>query len=89
MAKTKATVNADSQQDTVVYVGPNHLKQGLKTYTIYKEKPQVLIDSLTEKYPNVSRLFVSVDDLGKAMGDVKTKGHPIYLAYKEVAGGEE
>ena len=89
MAKAKSGTDNATKGDTVVYVGPNHLKQGLKTYTIYKEKPQVLIDSLTEKYPNIPRLFVSVDDLGKAMGDVKTKGHPIYLAYKEVVGGEE
>ncbi len=89
MAEAKGSAASTAKSDIVVYVGPNNLKRALKTYTIYKEKPQALIDSLAGEYPNIARLFVSVDDLGHAMGDVKTKGNPLYLAYKEVAGGEE
>ena len=88
MAKTKAAANADSQQETVVYVGPNRLNKALKTYTVYQGVPQALIDSLAGEYPNIARLFVSVDDLGQAMADVKKKGHPLYLSACEVKGGE-
>ncbi len=90
MAKTKAAANAASQQGTtVVYVGPNRLNKALKTYTVYKEMPQALIDGLVEDYPTIARLFVNVDDLGQAMADVKKKGHPLYLSACEVMGGEE
>lgn len=87
MAKTKAT--AETVSNTVVYVGPNRLGKALKTYTVYKDMPQELIDGLTGDYPNIARLFVGVDDLGQAMADVKKKGHPLYLSAREVMGGEE
>lgn len=89
MAKAKSSTNDAAKSDTVVYVGPNRLNKALKTYTIYKEMPQALIEGLVGEYPNIARLFVSVDDLGQAMADVKTKGHPLYLSAKEVMGGEE
>ncbi len=89
MAKAKNSAENTVTSNAVVYVGPNNLKRTLKTYTIYKEKPQELIDSLKGDYPSISRLFVNVNDLGQAVADANTKGHPIYLAYKEVIGGEE
>lgn len=89
MAKAKSSTNDAAKSDTVVYVGPNRLSKALKTYTIYKEMPQALIESLVGEYPNIARLFVSVDDLGQAMADVRAKGHPLYLSAKEVMGGEE
>ncbi len=90
MAKTKTTTDAENQQaSTVVYVGPNRLNRALKTYTVYKDMPQALIDGLVADYPNIARLFVSVDDLGQAMADVKKKGHPLYLSAREVMGGGE
>lgn len=89
MAKTKAATNAESRQDTVVYVGPNRLTEGLKTYTVYRGAPQALIDTLAVKYPTIARLFVGVDDLGQAMADVKKKGNPLYLSACEVKGGDE
>lgn len=89
MAKTKTATNAESQQDTVVYVGPNRLTEGLKTYTVYCGVPQGLIDVLAVKYPTIARLFVGVDDLGQAMADVKKKGNPLYLSACEVKGGDE
>lgn len=88
MAKAKSSGENTVTSNAVVYVGPNNLKRTLKTYTIYKEKPQELIDSLKGDYPSISRLFVNVDNLGQAMADVDTKGHPLYLAYREVVGGE-
>ncbi len=84
MAKAKST----AKSATVVYVGPNRLNKALKTYTVYKAMPQELIDSLTGEFPTIARLFVSVDDLSKAMISVGRKGDPIYLAYREVMGGE-
>lgn len=89
MAKTKAATNAESQQGTVVYVGPNRLAVGLKTYTVYCKVPQGLIDVLAVKYPTIARLFVSVDDLGQAMADIRKKGNPLYLSACEVKGGDE
>lgn len=89
MANAKSSAESTAKRPNVVYVGPNRLDKALKTYTIYKAMPQELIDSLKGEYPSISRLFVSVDDLSKAMIRVGKKGDPIYLAYREVMGGAE
>lgn len=69
----------------VMYIGPNLLTKGLKTYTVYKEEPVELINSFKEEYKNINRLFVPVSGLTKAREDVGKKGTPINLAYQEMA----
>lgn len=73
----------------VAYVGPNKLSSNLKTYTVYKTKPEAFIQSLEAEYPSVSRLFVAVEELSQAMEDVQKKGTPLYIAYHEITGGAE
>ena len=92
MARAKAA-SAESKQSkaengAVVYIGVNNLKRGLKTYTVYKSKPEDLIEGLKAEMPFVGRLFVPVEQLNKAMEEVKKKGTPLNLAYTEMGGAE-
>lgn len=76
-----------SEPETVVYIGPNKLADGLKKFTVYRGQPVELITQITAKYQNAGRLFVPVDTLGQAMADAQKKGTPVYLAYMEVQEG--
>lgn len=76
-----------SEPETVVYVGPNKLADGLKKFIVYRGRPVELIAQITAKYQNAGRLFVPVDNLGQAMADAQKKGTPVYLAYMEVQEG--
>lgn len=67
-----------------VYVGPNRLTEGLKQYTVYRGDVSELVKGYTEKYKNISRLFVPVTELDAAMVAIKKQGTPLYLAFNEV-----
>lgn len=69
--------------ENVVYIGPNRLADGLKKFTVYRRRPNGIIEQASQKYEHISRLFVSVDDLNQAMADVAKKGTPRNLAYAE------
>ena len=84
-AKTTATTTA---KKATVYVGPNRLTEGLKQYTVYRGDVTDLVNSYTEKYKNISRLFVPVTELDAAMVAIKKQGTPLYLAFNEVKRGE-
>jgi hypothetical protein len=68
----------------VMYLGPNVLSKGLKTYTVYKQEPAELILSLQAEFKTINRLFVPVAAATQAMADIQKKGTPINLAYKEM-----
>lgn len=70
----------------VMYIGPNVLADGLKRNTVYRDRPIALIEQLSGKYKNISRLFVGINDLSKSVDDVGKAGTPLYLAYKEMEG---
>lgn len=93
-AATKTATRAKAQPkkatpelETVVYIGPNKLADGLKKFTVYRGQPADLIAQVTDKYKNARRLFVAVDTLGQAMADAEKKGTPVNLAYEEVQKG--
>lgn len=75
--------------ETVIYIGPNKLADGLKQYTVYRGRPDELIEAAAKKYTNISRLFVAVDGLNDAMAAAGQKGTPVNLAYDEMMGGNE
>lgn len=75
---------AVSEARSYIYIGPNIMADGLKQNTIYQSRPAELIEALTAKYKNISRLFVSVSKLSKAMIDMGRAGTPLYLAYNEM-----
>jgi len=68
----------------VMYLGPNVLSKGLKTYTVYKQEPSKLILALQKEFKTINRLFVPVLAVSQAMADIQKKGTPINLAYKEM-----
>ena len=92
MAEKKTAAATKSATTTTkkatVYIGPNKLGEGLKKFTVYRGDVTEMVKGYTEKYANISRLFVSVEDLNTAMDDVKKQGTPLYLAYKEMERGE-
>lgn len=86
--RAKAKAEKKAAEETVVYIGPNRLLEGLKKFTVYRGMPTALIAQASEKHKNIARLFVGVDDLGVALGQVQKMGTPIYLAYHELEKGE-
>lgn len=85
----KAKKQAVEKLETVVYIGPNKLMDGLKQYAVYRGRPDELIKALVTKYKNITRLFVPVDGLNDAMAAVEKKGTPVNLAYNEMMGANE
>ena len=67
-----------------MYIGPNRLKNGLRTNQVFKGLPKVLIEGTKEKYPHIERLFVKVEALSASLDDLKKKGTPINLAFLEM-----
>lgn len=86
--KPKAKKQAARAAENVVYIGPNKLPDGLKKFTVYRDAPAEIIETARAKYKNIARLFVPVGELNEAMKQVQQKGTPVYLAYREVEGGE-
>lgn len=86
MSEEKKPVKGQDKRGTspIMYIGPNLLTKGLKSYTVYKQEPTELIDSFKAEYANIGRLFVPVAGLDKAREDVEKKGTPINLAYQEM-----
>ena len=85
----KAKKQAVEKLETVVYIGPNKLTDGLKQYAVYRGRPDELIKTAAMKYKNITRLFVPVDGLNDAMAAVEKKGTPVNLAYNEMMGANE
>lgn len=83
-AVTKKQPIKASDAETVIYIGPNSLSDGLKKYTVFRGRPTELIEAMAQKHKNISRLFVPVGKLNHAMAEAGKKGTPIYLAYSEV-----
>ena len=66
-----------------IYIGSSNKKYGLTQYTIYKEKPTKLIETLKEKFPLIERLFVSVIDFPELEKDLQKPETIIYKAWKQ------
>ncbi len=83
------TATAAKAEGRYMYIGPNRLKDGLRSKQVFKGMPEALIAPLAEKYPSVKRLFVDVEKLAPAMEQAKRKGTPLFLAYQEIMGVHE
>lgn len=84
----KATTTA-TKPETLVYIGPNLLSDGLKKNTVFRGRPTDIIELMSDKYANISRLFVRVENLSRAMIDVEKAGTPLNLAYTEIIKSTE
>lgn len=88
-AKEKKTAPVrERAAENYVYIGPNRLADGLKCYTVYRGYPHEVVEMAKEKYEDIARLFVPVEELGAAMAEVAQMGTPLYLAALEVGRGE-
>lgn len=88
VTKKNAASEATGADNSVMYIGPNRLTDGLKRFTVYRGTPTAFIAQVSGKYKNISRLFVPVEKLNEAMKNVETKGTPVFLAFHEVERGE-
>ena len=88
-AKEKKTTPVQERAaENYVYIGPNRLADGLKCYTVYRGYPHEVVEMAKERYEDIARLFVPVEELGAAMAEVAQMGTPLYLAALEVGRGE-
>ena len=83
-AGAEKPATATTKPETVVYIGPNLLRYGLKKNTVFRGKPTDLIEAIVEKHPGIIHLFVRVDKLSKAMAEVNKTGTPLNLAYTNI-----
>ena len=83
-AGAEKPATATTKPETVVYIGPNLLGDGLKKNTVFRGRPTELIEAIAEKHPGIIRLFVKVDNLSKAMAEVNKTGTPLNLAYTNI-----
>lgn len=74
----------EDKAECYVYIGANRLTDGLKCNTVYRGYPKELVEQAGAKYANIARLFVPIEQLEKARGEVRRKGTPLYLAWAEM-----
>ncbi len=83
-AVPKVSAPAPKAPGRFMYVGPNRLKDGLRTNQVFIGMPDALIRPLKEKYPSVGRLFIRIEDLGREMAELNKVGSPLYLAFNDL-----
>ena len=88
-AGAEKPATATTKPETVVYIGPNLLGDGLKKNTVFRGKPTDLIEAIAKKHPSIIHLFVRVDKLSKAMAEVNKTGTPLNLAYTRIINSME
>lgn len=71
---------------TTIYLGASNRWLGLSQYTIYKDKPEKLIETLKPKIPSAERLFVSIDEFVEAEKELEKPESLIYAAWKQSKG---
>ena len=67
----------------VLYIGASNRNLGLTQYTIYREKPVKLIETLKAKIPLIERLFVTAKELVQAENDLNKTETIIYKAWQQ------
>ena len=76
-----------------VYLGPARpFNLPIMPNAILADYPEKVFPDLTrhfEKYPNFSKLFVSVNDLPEARVAIKTPGSPLSLISKEIGNASD
>lgn len=73
----------------VIYIGATIAAEGLKQNTLFTKRPFELIKKLEEKYPLIHLLFIGVNKLGKAQGELQKVGSALYVANEQVRKGEQ
>ena len=84
VAEATVAKKAEETGGRYMYIGPNRLKNGLRTNQVFKGLPKVLIEATKAEYPHIERLFVKVEALSASLDDLKKKGTPINLAFLEM-----
>ena len=68
-----------------IYIGDSIVKEGLIKYTVFIERPTILINKLKEKYPLIERLFLTIDEFVEKQGEIEKKGTLIDAARKQLS----
>lgn len=82
------TENAASDDKvTLVYIGPSLPKGQLKCNTIFNGKVEEIMESvkeITDKIPNVKKMFVPVEKLAERKAQVSTPGNIYNKFYTDI-----
>ena len=68
-----------------IYIGDSIVKEGLIKYTVFIERPTILINKLKEKYSLIERLFLTIDEFVEKQGEIEKKGTLIDAARKQLS----
>lgn len=86
--KFKSYAASDMPAERYMYVGKSITRAGLLQGQVFHGGKPAVIETLKEKYPLIEQLFVPIAEIDKAREAVETKGTPLYLANRQIVGGE-
>lgn len=78
---------APDDEATLVYIGPSLPKGQLKCNTIFNGKVEEIMESvkeITDKIPNVKKMFVPVEKLAERKAQVSTPGNIYNKFYTDI-----
>ena len=76
MAKNKKT-------DKLIYIGPNLSRGRLLQYQVFIGGLPERLDAEFDEFPQLEKLFVSVEQLNRALEEVQQTGTPLNKYYKQ------
>lgn len=88
----KTTEKAVVPTPIFVYVGPSLPNGQLKKSTIFKcsrEEALKYLEPVTEKYPEVVHLLVSIDQMADARGRISQGGNLMAMSYAKLAAANK
>lgn len=76
MAKNKKT-------EKLIYIGPNLSRGRLLQYQVFIGGLPEYLDAEFDEFPQLEKLFVSVEQLNRALEEVQQTGTPLNKYYKQ------
>lgn len=78
-----AIKNQKSASEKLIYVGPNLSRGRLLQYQVFIGGLPTHLDEEFNEFPQLEKLFVSVEQLNRALEEVQQTGTPLNKYYKQ------
>lgn len=78
-----AIKNKKSASEKLIYVGPNLSRGRLLQYQVFIGGLPKHLDAEFDEFPQLEKLFVSVEQLNRALEEVQQTGTPLNKYYKQ------
>lgn len=78
-----AIKNQKSASEKLIYVGPNLSRGRLLQYQVFIGGLPKHLDAEFDEFPQLEKLFVSVEQLNRALEKVQQTGTPLNKYYKQ------